>query len=162
MTMASAIRACLGKYASFRGRARRAEFWWFVLAFSLAQVVVMLLDITLFGETRQSDHGFSGQTDTPLLTVLFTLAMIPPYISVLVRRLHDTGRSGWWYWIILLPMIGPLVLLFFLVSRGTAGPNAYGPDPLDGVAAPYAGPDAGDHEAGYVASSVPTVRRRRR
>ena len=158
MDMASAIRACLGKYASFRGRARRAEFWWFVLAFSLAQVAVMLLDIALLGETRQSDHGFSGQTDAPVLTVLFMLAVIPPYISVLVRRLHDTGRSGWWYWIILVPMIGPLVLLFFLVSRGTAGPNAFGPDPLDDDAPP----DGGEHEAGYVASSVPTVRRRRR
>jgi uncharacterized membrane protein YhaH (DUF805 family) len=66
-----------------------------------------------------------------LLSLSF-LANFLPSISVLVRRLHDTGRSGWWYWIALVPLVGPILLLIWLCTRGTFGGNEYGPDPLAG------------------------------
>ena len=157
MDMASAIRACLGKYASFRGRARRAEFWWFTLFLFIGNMVLTFADSFLFGTVNTYQGGFDAQTNTPILSGLFLLATFLPSISVTVRRLHDTGRSGWWYWLWLVPIVGMILLIIWLASRGTAGPNAYGPDPLDDDAPP----DGGEHEAGYVASSVPTVRRRR-
>lgn len=87
------------------------------------------------------------------------LGLFLPALSVAVRRLHDLDRTGWWYLIILVPLIGLIVLLVFFVTRGTSGPNRFGPDPLAGPggggwAAPAA--DTGR----YAASSVPPVGRK--
>jgi uncharacterized membrane protein YhaH (DUF805 family) len=65
-----------------------------------------------------------------VLLIVFALATIIPNISVMVRRLHDTNHSGWWYWIALIPLLGILILLYFFVIQGTDGDNDYGPDPL--------------------------------
>jgi uncharacterized membrane protein YhaH (DUF805 family) len=67
---------------------------------------------------------------------LISLAFILPVLSATVRRLHDTGRSGWWYWIVLVPFVGWIVLLVFLVLEGEAGENKYGPDPQGWVSEP--------------------------
>jgi uncharacterized membrane protein YhaH (DUF805 family) len=64
--------------------------------------------------------------------ILVALGLLLPSLSVLVRRLHDTDRSGWYYWIVLIPLIGSIVLLVWFCSRGTEGSNTYGPDPLGG------------------------------
>jgi len=64
---------------------------------------------------------------------LFFLASFLPAISVIVRRLHDTDRSGWWYWIGLIPLVGAILLLVWFCTRGTSGPNRFGPDPLSGM-----------------------------
>jgi uncharacterized membrane protein YhaH (DUF805 family) len=116
-----AIRACLTRYATFAGRARRAEYWWFALFNLLASLALSVLDALAFG------FGSVG-----LLSTLFSLAIFLPSVSVLVRRLHDTGRSGWWFWISLVPLIGTLILIVWLATPGEAGPNDYGPDPLTG------------------------------
>jgi len=65
----------------------------------------------------------------PILTTLYSLALLLPSIGVMVRRLHDTDRSGWWYFISFVPLVGSLILLFFLVQDGTVGNNQFGENP---------------------------------
>ena len=113
--------AVLRKYAEFSGRARRREYWLFVLfniiiAFALGVVDAMLglLDM---------------EVGIGLLSGLYLLAVLLPSIAVGVRRLHDTGRSGWWFFLNVIPIIGPLVFLVFMVLDSEAGTNQYGPNP---------------------------------
>ena len=108
------------KYAVFEGRARRKEFWFFILFAYIFAFVLGFID-GMIG-TISADVGLG------LLSGLFVLAMFIPNISVTVRRLHDTDRSGWWWWICLVPLIGGIWLLVLLVLDGTPGENQYGPD----------------------------------
>jgi uncharacterized membrane protein YhaH (DUF805 family) len=114
----------LKKYADFSGRARRKEYWMFTLLLLVAGFVLGIVEGVL---------GLSG-TVGPYgpLSLLFMLAIIVPSIAVGVRRLHDTGRSGWWLLLYFLPIIGAIVLLVFMVLDGTRGPNEYGADPKEG------------------------------
>jgi uncharacterized membrane protein YhaH (DUF805 family) len=104
----------LKKYADFTGRARRKEYWMFVLIYIIINIVlaVLVLDI---------------------ISMLVGLAMIVPSISVGARRLHDTGRSGWWQLIYLVPLIGFIVMIVFLV-QDSHETNDYGVNPKAGVA----------------------------
>lgn len=119
------------QYATFEGRARRAEFWWFFLGCLLLSVGLLSLDHVLGFWSREVGLG--------LFSSLFALYTLSPTVSVAVRRLHDIGLSGWWVWINLVPMVGPLVLLAMMARKGQAGGNTYGPDPK----APAVGPDSG-------------------
>lgn len=134
MTFGQAIRSCLSKYVTFSGRAARSEFWWWVLFVFVGQLVLLFVDSALFGRidvtSQEGSVGFQAKSDMPVLTTLFMLAMLLPSISVMVRRLHDTGHSGWWYWIGLVPFVGFILLQIWFIQRGTEGRNAYGPDPL--------------------------------
>jgi uncharacterized membrane protein YhaH (DUF805 family) len=116
--------AALKKYAVFAGRARRKEFWFFTLFNVLIAVVLTMID--MFTGTFDEDVGLG------LLSGLFALAMLIPSIAVTVRRLHDTDRSGWWYLLVFLPVIGGLVILVFTLLDGTPGSNRFGPNPKDG------------------------------
>jgi uncharacterized membrane protein YhaH (DUF805 family) len=109
----------LRKYATFSGRARRAEYWWFTLFSFLLTFALAILDAVIF-----------GADSIGVFSIIATLGLFLPGISVLVRRLHDRDMSGWWYWIVLVPLIGALYLFYQLVSRGTEGSNRYGPDSL--------------------------------
>jgi uncharacterized membrane protein YhaH (DUF805 family) len=73
------------------------------------------------------------------LTTIALVILVTPGLSVLIRRLHDTGRSGWWILISLVPIVGVLVLLYFLIIDGDTGPNQYGPDPKEGERAGLSG-----------------------
>ena len=137
MTFQNAVRTCFAKYVTFSGRARRAEYWYFVLFTFLGSAIAGIIDSAIFGRTMP---------DATLLGGIFSIATFLPGLSALVRRLHDTGRSGWWWWIILIPLIGVLVLLYWLIKPGDSGTNDYGSDPLAEA----------DHGLG---SSVPRVRR---
>ncbi len=117
MTFQDSIRTCLGKYVAFSGRARRPEFWWFALFVFIGAWITGAIDRMLFG----SDFGVLGP--------IFGLAMLLPYISVAVRRLHDTDKSGWWILIGLIPLVGVLVLIYFYIQEGTKGANTFGPEP---------------------------------
>ncbi len=120
MDFQTAIRTVLkDKYATFSGRAARSEYWWFALFCFIVSLILNVLDIMLFG----NDSLMS-------IDLIFSLAVLVPSIAVGVRRLHDLGRSGWWLLIILIPLIGFLILLYFFVQKGTDGPNEHGPDPL--------------------------------
>jgi uncharacterized membrane protein YhaH (DUF805 family) len=114
----------LKKYADFSGRAPRAEYWWFVLLYFVGYIVASIIDSILGLTPLVLTYG--------PITMLFALAILIPSISVGVRRLHDTDRSGWWMLISLVPLIGAIVLIVFFVSEGTKGDNRYGPDPYAG------------------------------
>ncbi len=126
MDMKTAVETVLrDKYVEFNGRARRAEFWWFILFVFVVSTVLSLIDMALFEGVLQ---------DIGPLSAIFTLITLIPAIAVTARRLHDVGRSGWWQLLFLLPVIGFLVILFWAVQKGTDGPNEYGRDPLGGTA----------------------------
>ncbi len=108
----------LRKYADFSGRSRRKEYWFFVLFYLIIYLVLAIVDTVILGS-----EGIG------LLTTLFALAMLIPGIAVSVRRLHDTGRSGWWILIGFIPFIGLIVLLVFYFQDSQPGSNEYGPNP---------------------------------
>jgi uncharacterized membrane protein YhaH (DUF805 family) len=105
----------LKKYAVFSGRARRMEYWMFFLINIIIYIVLSIIDWLI---------GTVG-----ILVGLYGLAILIPGIAVTVRRLHDTDRSGWWILIGLVPFIGAIVLLIFMVLEGKPGSNQYGPNP---------------------------------
>lgn len=105
-------------YANFSGRARRAEYWYYTLFYILIYVGLCILDVVLVANNLP---GFFAS--------LFALGMFVPSIAVGARRLHDTGRTGWWQLISFVPIIGAIVLLVFLVQEGSFDRNEYGPSP---------------------------------
>jgi uncharacterized membrane protein YhaH (DUF805 family) len=119
MSFTDAVRTCLSKYVDFTGRARRSEYWWFALFVFLVGVVANFLDV-LFG--TRSDVGAG------VIQGLVSLALLLPGLAVAVRRLHDTGRTGWWILIGLVPVVGWVVLLVFYVQDSQTD-NEYGPNP---------------------------------
>ena len=116
----------LRKYATFSGRARRKEFWFFQLFVLLIAMVLSLVDRML--GLLDDETGFGP------LSGLFSLAMFIPSLAVSVRRLHDTDRTGWWALLYFVPLLGFLVLLVFFVLDGTRGTNRFGEDPKGGTA----------------------------
>ncbi len=132
MTFSESVKTCFAKYVTWQGRASRSEYWWFVLFILLAYATGALID-NMLGFTFSVTDPLTGEETSSgygWVTMLIALGVILPNISVVVRRLHDKGRSGWWYWIGLIPLIGSLILLYWFCTRGTEGPNDYGPDPL--------------------------------
>jgi uncharacterized membrane protein YhaH (DUF805 family) len=118
----------LKKYAVFSGRARRKEYWVFTLVSMVISVVLGIIDKSLgFGDEK----GGMG-----LLGAIYSLAVLVPGLAVTVRRLHDTGRSGWWILISLVPCVGFIILLVFLIQDGHPGPNEYGPNPKEATDLP--------------------------
>jgi len=113
--------ALRSKYATFTGRARRKEYWYFVLFYVLAFIVLLVVD----GVTGTLDE----EAGIGLLSAIFVLATIIPLLAVTVRRLHDTDRSGWWVLINLVPIIGGIVLLVFTLLDSQPGANRFGPNP---------------------------------
>lgn len=116
MDFMTAVRTCLQKFATFQGRAARSEFWFFALFQFLVLIAASIIDAVL--GTSMIFYLIAG------------LALIVPSISVAVRRLHDTNRSGWWYWLALVPIVGVIVLLIWFCTKGSDGPNDFGPNPL--------------------------------
>src|SRR3954464_14359445 len=117
----------LKQYADFTGRARRTEFWMFVLFSAIASAILGLVD-SLIGTARFIASG--GYFYSPgVLGGIYGLAVLIPTIAVGVRRLHDTDKSGWWWLLWLIPIVGQIILIVFWALDGTPGPNRYGPDP---------------------------------
>ncbi len=123
------------KYAVFSGRARRAEYWYFCLFNLLAVIALVFIDAFIGGAMRGSS---STEAPVGLLTVIYYLAMIIPMIAVTVRRLHDVGKSGWWIFISLVPVVGGIWLFVLTVMDSTPGDNQYGPNPKMMKATPMA------------------------
>lgn len=103
MNFLQAIKTCFSKYATFSGRARRSEYWWFVLL----NVIVGMI---------------------PVLNFIWGLVVLIPALAVCVRRLHDTGRSGWWLLLALVPVLN-LILIYFYLCDSQPGANHYGENP---------------------------------
>ncbi len=116
----------LKKYAVFNGRARRKEYWYFFLFNIIISIVLAVID----GVTG----SFSPEAGMGLLGGIYMLAVLIPGIAVSVRRLHDTERSGWWILIGLIPLIGAIVLIVFMVQDSKPGQNQYGANPKDATA----------------------------
>lgn len=105
----------LRKYADFNGRARRKEYWMFVLTYMIINVI-----LAIFG--------------MDIISIIVGFALLIPSISIGTRRLHDTGRTGWWQLIYFVPIIGLFVMIFFLV-QDSHGDNDYGVNPKSTVSA---------------------------
>lgn len=119
----------LKQYADFSGRARRKEFWMFLLFY---MIVFFLLGLTLaIIEEILSLSGETALTITNIATGLYAFAMIIPWLAVSVRRLHDIGKSGWMFLIVFIPIIGRIWLLILMLTHGDICDNKYGPDPKD-------------------------------
>jgi uncharacterized membrane protein YhaH (DUF805 family) len=120
MSFQEAISSGLSRYIDFNTRSSRSEYWFWVLFVILLSIVAGVIDNLLFGSS--------------ILGTLVTLGLLVPGIAVGVRRLHDIDRSGWWYLIALIPLIGALVLIYWFVQPGTPGSNEYGDNPLGDAA----------------------------
>ena len=144
MGFQEAVRTVLSKYIVIEGRARRAEYWYFVLFGLIGGIIFGALDGILFG----------GSEMTPISS-LFSLALFIPSITVGIRRLHDRDMSGWWMLLVFVPFIGAIALLVIFVLRGTDGANRFGPDPLGSGGDDWSAPD----ESTYSDSSIPKVDR---
>lgn len=117
MGFLDAVKSVYTNYVNFQGRARRSEYWWWFL-FYLIVVLVLAGGVSAISDTLGG-----------ALYAIFVLGSILPAIAVQVRRLHDTGRSGWWVLISLIPLVGFIVLLIFYASDSQPGENKYGPNP---------------------------------
>jgi len=115
------------RYAKFDGRASRSEFWYFILFYVLIDIALAFVDFFVVNPMLGATPDQAAQGG--LLELVFALAMVIPSIALAVRRLHDIGKSGWWYLIGLIPLIGALVLLYFFVLDSQPGSNQYGPNP---------------------------------
>ena len=113
--------AVMKKYADFSGRARRKEYWMFVL---WNFIIGVLLGIVV----GVIDNAINSQALT-VVSYLYSLAVLIPSLAVGIRRLHDTGRSGWWVLIGFIPLIGAIVLFIFTVLDSQPGDNKYGSNP---------------------------------
>ena len=170
MGFSEATKHCLRHYADFTGRAARSQYWWFILFLLLGNFATSILDAMVFGVTEEAGP----------INLVFSLATLLPALAVTARRLHDQDRSGWW-------QVAPiglaivtgicvamslnifafaagaaaivtwLVLLFWMITQGTEGPNRFGPDPLGGSGDHGGSPGEGAPPA--KPSRIPTVRR---
>jgi uncharacterized membrane protein YhaH (DUF805 family) len=113
----------LKKYAVFDGRARRQEYWMFILISIIISVVLQVVE-GFVGLRMSSGYG--------ILSSIYSLAVLVPTIAVGVRRLHDTGRSGLWY-LIILTCVGGIVLLVWFIQDSQPNSNQYGPNPKGGM-----------------------------
>jgi uncharacterized membrane protein YhaH (DUF805 family) len=120
MTLSESVKISFARYASFGGRARRLEYWYFtlfhLLVIALAMVVSYLAWLAI----------------PALAIILYSIVIfgtLLPHLAVTVRRLHDVNRTGWWYLFGCVPVLGPIVLLVWLCTDGTRGPNRFGADP---------------------------------
>ncbi|WP_415274588.1 DUF805 domain-containing protein [Aquiluna sp. Uisw_065] len=123
MSFAEAVKSFWSRYTMFKGRSRRSEYWFIQLFLIITNLAAAAIDLALMGGDvdRFIANGGGG-----ILGLIWILVTILPALAVLVRRLHDTGRSGWWALIGLVPLVGGVVLFVFSVLDSTAEENQYG------------------------------------
>ena len=116
MSFTDAVKSVFSQYVGFKGRARRSEYWWFVLFNIIVSVVISLL---------------ASLTGWNFLSILYSLAVLLPGLAVAVRRLHDIGKSGWFYLFAFIPLVGAIILRVWFCKDSEPGANAYGPNPKE-------------------------------
>ncbi len=126
MGFGEAVKSFWSHYSKFKGRSRRSEYWWIQLFLVLTNLAVAAIDLVLMnGDVdRFIANGGGG-----IVGLIWILVTIVPALAVLVRRLHDTGKSGWWALIGFVPLVGGIVLLVFTVLDSDAGGNKFGESP---------------------------------
>ena len=117
MTFGESVSTCFKKYFVFQGRASKSEFWWFQLIWVVSYLLILI----------------SNNQTISFICLGIIIIIAIPLLSVGVRRLHDTNKSGYYYLFSLIPFIGSLIVLFMMIGEGTKGKNQYGPDPLKKV-----------------------------
>ena len=117
MTFGESVSTCFKKYFVFQGRASKSEFWWFQLIWVVSYLLILI----------------SNNQTISFICLGIIIIIAIPLLSVGVRRLHDTNKSGYYYLFSLIPFIGSLIVLFMMIGDGTKGKNRYGPDPLKKV-----------------------------
>ena len=122
MSFKEAISSVFSNYANFNGRARRSEYWYFAVFSSLVSAI-----FTALGNLTD------GSMIITALQGLFSLAILIPSLAVAWRRLHDIGKSGAWYFIALVPVVGWILLLVWFLKDSEPGENQYGPNPKETV-----------------------------
>lgn len=127
MGFMEAVKAVLTNYAGFSGRARRSEYWYFVLFQIMLSVIFSVL---------------GAMIEFPMLPNIVSLALLIPGLAVSVRRMHDIGKSGWVLLLALIPLVGAIILIVWSAKDSQPGANAYGPNPK---------------ESGGVAPAMPAV-----
>lgn len=120
MSFPEAIKSVFQNYVNFSGRARRSEYWFFVLFTTLVSAVLLIIQ----GVIQQCGFEYAG-----ILTGIFSLAIFVPSLAVSWRRLHDIGKSGLWYFIGFVPLIGWILLIYWFCKDSNPEENAYGPCP---------------------------------
>ncbi len=115
MNFWQAIASGFSNYVNFSGRAARSEYWYWILFYYIGLAIAGVIDAAI------------GAT---VLSGIFVLGTFLPALAVAVRRLHDLDRSGWWICLAFIPLVGAIILLVWFCTRGTVGPNRFGPDPL--------------------------------
>ena len=116
---------CFKQYSDFSGRARRTEFWMFNLFTLIVLFICIFCDVFLGFESFYNDPEF---VKGPITSIYFLFSLLPG-LSVIVRRLHDVGKSGWFYFLALIPIIGPIWLFVLLVTDSQPGENKWGTNP---------------------------------
>ncbi|WP_454857288.1 DUF805 domain-containing protein [Promicromonospora soli] len=141
MSFIDSIRTVLSKYATFSGRARRSEFWWYYLAVTIVESVLYFALIVpgLTAYTTATMEAAMAGTAAPampgslatgqLILSLVALALLLPTLAVIVRRLHDTDKSGALAFLLLIPVVNIILIIVWGATAGTPGPNQFGPDP---------------------------------
>lgn len=115
MSFTDAIQSCFNNYANFNGRARRSEYWYFFLFYAVISIVLSAL--------ARNSSIFS------FISGIVSLALLIPNLAVSVRRLHDIGRSGWYYLISFIPVIGQIIMIVWFCQDSVPGTNMYGMNP---------------------------------
>ena len=123
MGFATAVKSFWSNYTNFSGRARRSEYWFIQLFLFLTNLAVAAIDLALMDGDLER---FIANGGGGIVGLIWILATIVPAVAVLIRRLHDTSRSGWWALMVLLPVAGAIVILVFTVQDSDSGDNTYG------------------------------------
>ena len=122
LTFMEAVKTCFKKYATFKGRARRSEYWYFVLFFLILYLPAYIMVLVGASSRRYEEIAAVGG----VIVLLEWLVFFLPSLAVFVRRMHDIGKSGWNYLINLIPFVGSIVVLVFLCREGDPSTNEYG------------------------------------
>jgi uncharacterized membrane protein YhaH (DUF805 family) len=115
MSFMSATKSGIGKSFTFSGRSSRSEYWWWILAGILFQIICTIIAVL----------GNVG------VAAIFPVLLIPPTTTVIVRRLHDVEKSGWFFLIVLIPIVGILYLIYLFIQEGNMSENIYGSVPTN-------------------------------
>jgi len=115
MSFMDATKSGVGKSFTFKGRSSRSEYWWWMLAGILFQIICAI--IAVLGNVA--------------VTVIFPILLVIPTTTMIVRRLHDLEKSGWWFLIVLIPLVGILYLIYLFIQEGDMNENIYGPVPTN-------------------------------
>ncbi|MGW8566160.1 DUF805 domain-containing protein [Isoptericola sp. NPDC055881] len=146
MSFPDAIKSVFSQYATFTGRARRSEFWFWYLFLAIIGVVASIVLGVVAATSVDPDTATMGAGFT-VATSLFSLvylAVLLPTLAVSVRRLHDQDKSGFFWFLGLIPFVGGIIMIVLYAQPGTMGPNRFGPDPkgVQAAPAPYGVPSA--------------------